>query len=70
MNGTLSFYNAGSVVGTLKPYLMKKNLFELFTLIGSEDAKNFRRKHSYPTVTIVNRSQHLYYVFWPHHNFM
>ena len=39
MNDTLSFYNAGSVVGTLKPYHMKKNLFELFTLIGSEDAK-------------------------------
>ena len=38
MNDTLSFYKAGSVVGTLKPYLMKKNLFELFTLIG-EDAK-------------------------------
>ena len=32
--------NTGSVVGTLKPYVMQKSLFEVFfTLTGSRDAK-------------------------------
>ena len=46
MNGTLSFYECRfsgggyqEVFGTLKPYLMQKNLLELFTLTGGGDAK-------------------------------
>ena len=42
MNNILSFYEyrfSGEVVGNLKPYLMQKNLFELFALTGSGDAK-------------------------------
>ena len=35
MNGILSSYEC-SVVGTLKPYLMQKNLFELFALTGAD----------------------------------
>ena len=31
--------NTGSVVGTLKPCLMQKSLFEVFTVTGSRDAK-------------------------------
>ena len=31
--------NEGSVVGTLKSYLMQRNLFELFALIGGGNAK-------------------------------
>ena len=38
MNGTLSFYNASLVVGTLKPYYMKRISLN-FLLTGSEDAK-------------------------------
>ena len=41
MNGTLPFYECRLTggdtmrgVGTLKPYLMQKNLFELFALTG------------------------------------
>ena len=36
-NGTLSFY--GVMVGILKPYLMRYNLFEFFAFIGGGDAK-------------------------------
>ena len=44
MNGTQSFYeyrfSGGEVVvGKLIPYLMQKNLFELFALTGGGDAK-------------------------------
>ena len=39
MNDLCHSVKAGSVVGTLKSYLMQKKLFELFALTGGRDAK-------------------------------
>ena len=54
--------NAGSVVGTLqvlgtlKPYHMQKNLFELFALTGSEDA-NTLGKSTHTINRIIARAR-------------
>ena len=45
MDGTSSFYNAGSVVGTLKLLLMQKNLFEIFALICKREQKFWGLEH-------------------------
>ena len=53
--------NAGSVMETLKPYHMQKNLFELFALTGSGMQKRLVQKlllapksHQWGTCTTFN----------------
>ena len=48
--------NGGSVVGTLKPYYIQKNLFELFALTGGGVAQNFRCEWSAQTWALMPRS--------------
>ena len=73
MNGTLPFFKCRFTggdtmrgVGTLKPYLMQKNLFELFALTGSGDTKTLGTNTCTISCTIAH-AQEQWATWWNLH---